>query len=214
MTRFPASGGGSGPPYTYVMDGYPSDAEEGESLYHVTEDAAYVYTGSSWVEQTVTNHGQLAGISEGDHRSDQRVADLAPVQSRYTDNEARTAVDGSSVSVGNADQLANQSPSYYETPNSTNSGGELTQSGQIARAGEDSDFSVRVGAFVERIEGQGGGTCTFRTLNNGNYDLSGGSYEFFSTPVFLVSINLTTGFSNTAQAYMTAVATQNHSHGL
>lgn len=81
MTRFPASGGGSGPPYTYVMDGYPSDAEEGESLYHITEDAAYVYTGSTWVEQTVTNHSQLAGISEGDHRSDQRVAELAPVES-------------------------------------------------------------------------------------------------------------------------------------
>jgi hypothetical protein len=63
------------------MDGYPDDAEEGESLYHITEDAAYVYTGSSWVEQTVTNHGQLAGISEGDHRSDQRVSDLSPLQS-------------------------------------------------------------------------------------------------------------------------------------
>ncbi|WP_206750396.1 hypothetical protein, partial [Halorubrum sp. SS7] len=80
MTRFPASGGGSGPPYTYVMDGYPSDAEEGESLYHVTEDAAYVYTGSSWVEQTVTNHGQLAGVSAADHHS------------RYTDTEAQSAV--------------------------------------------------------------------------------------------------------------------------
>lgn len=67
MTRFPASGGGSGPPYTYVMDGYPGDAEEGESLYHVTEDAAYVYTGSSWVKQTVTNHGQLAGVTANAH---------------------------------------------------------------------------------------------------------------------------------------------------
>jgi len=84
MTRFPASGGGSGPPYTYAMDGYPDDAEEGESLYHITEDAAYVYTGSTWVEQTVTNHGQLAGISAADHHdrySDSEASDAAPVQS-------------------------------------------------------------------------------------------------------------------------------------
>lgn len=81
MTRFPASGGGSGPPYTYVQDGFPDGAKEGESLYHITNNAAYVFSGVDWIEQTVTNHSQLAGISEGDHRSDQRVSDLAPVQS-------------------------------------------------------------------------------------------------------------------------------------
>jgi len=74
-----SSGGGGG--YDYVETFYPSDAEEGESLYHLTEDAAYVYTGTEWTEQTVTDHGQLSGVSEGDHRSDGRVSDLAPVQS-------------------------------------------------------------------------------------------------------------------------------------
>ena len=163
-----SSGGGGG--YDYVETFYPSDAEEGESLYHLDEDAAYVYTGTEWTEQTVTDHSQLSGVgedthfthaavagsgshtdlsdvTEGDHRSDSRVSDLAPLQSvngrtgdvtglfeasdytpetdthsRYVDSEARTAVDGSSVSVGYADDagtLNGQSPSYYETPANT-----------------------------------------------------------------------------------------------
>jgi hypothetical protein len=91
------------------MDGYPSDAEEGESLYHVTEDAAYVYTGSSWVEQTVTNHSQLAGVSEGDHR---------------TESQVQQAVDGSSITVQNAEQLGGQAPSAFETPDTTATTGE------------------------------------------------------------------------------------------
>ena len=114
------SGGGGG--YDYVEAFYPSDADEGESLYHLTENAAYVYSGSEWIEQTVTDHSQLSGVNEGDHRSDQRVSDLAPVQTRYADSEARTAVDGSNVSVGYADDagsLGGQSPSNYETPSST-----------------------------------------------------------------------------------------------
>ena len=99
------SGGGGG--YDYVEAFYPSDAEEGESLYHLTENAAFVYSGSEWIEQTVTDHSQLSGVNEGDHRSDQRVSDLAPVQTRYADSEARTAVDGSNVSVGYADDAGN-----------------------------------------------------------------------------------------------------------
>ncbi|QKY16400.1 hypothetical protein [Halorubrum sp. CBA1229] len=135
-----SSGGGGG--YDYVETFYPSDAEEGESLYHLDEDAAYVYTGTEWTEQTVTDHSQLSGVgedthfthaavagsgshtdlsdvTEGDHRSDGRVSDLAPLQSvngrtgdvtglfeatdynpesdthsRYTDSEAAAAAFG------------------------------------------------------------------------------------------------------------------------
>ena len=73
------SGGGGG--YDYVEASFPSDADEGESLYHLTENAAFVYSGTDWIEQTVTDHSQLSGVNEGDHRSDSRVSDLAPVQS-------------------------------------------------------------------------------------------------------------------------------------
>ena len=79
MSRFPASGSGLSTAYTYVQDGYPNGAEEGESLYHVTEDRAYVFDGDNWVEQTVTDHGELSGVSEGDHRTDAQVSNLAPV---------------------------------------------------------------------------------------------------------------------------------------
>lgn len=74
-----SSGGGGG--YDYVETSFVSDAEEGEELYHLTNNAAYVYTGVQWIEQTVTDHSQLSGVNEGDHRSDQRVSDLAPLQS-------------------------------------------------------------------------------------------------------------------------------------
>lgn len=83
MSRFP-SVGGSRQSYTYVKDGYPADAKEGESLYHISEDAAYVYTGASWVEQTVTSHSQLSGVGESDHHNrytDSEAASSAPVQS-------------------------------------------------------------------------------------------------------------------------------------
>lgn len=69
MSRFPAVGGGSDSAYSYVRDGYPTDAQEGDSLYHITEDAAYVYTGTEWVEQTVTSHSQLSDITADAHHS-------------------------------------------------------------------------------------------------------------------------------------------------
>ena len=125
------SGGGGG--YDYVEASYPSGADEGESLYHLTENAAFVYSGTEWIEQTVTDHSQLSGVNEGDHRSDQRVSDLAPVQTRYADSEARTAVDGSNVSVGYADdagELGGSPPSAYETPAET-AGVDVTNNGWI-----------------------------------------------------------------------------------
>jgi microcystin-dependent protein len=115
-----SSGGGGG--YDYVETFFPSDAEEGEDLYHLTKDAAFVYDGAEWIEQTVTDHSQLSGVNAGDHRSDSQVSDLAPVQSvngrtgavtglfeasnytpetdthdRYTDSEAASAAPVQSV---------------------------------------------------------------------------------------------------------------------
>ena len=124
-----SSGGGGG--YDYVETFYPSDAEEGEELYHLTENAAFVYDGAGWIEQTVTDHSQLSGVNEGDHRSDQRVSDLAPLQTvngrtgdvtglfeaseytpeqdvhdRYTDGEASAAAPVQSVDGDTGDVTA------------------------------------------------------------------------------------------------------------
>ena len=69
-------GGGGGGGYNYVQDAEPGDPSEGEEWYDTGADAAFVYDGSAWIEQTVVDHGQLSGIGSGDHHS------------RYTDSEA------------------------------------------------------------------------------------------------------------------------------
>lgn len=67
MPSFSSSGGGGG--YDYVQPGEPTDAVEGEEWYDTDADAAFVYTGTAWVEQTVTDHGQLSGVSPANHHA-------------------------------------------------------------------------------------------------------------------------------------------------
>lgn len=101
--------------YTYVMDGFPEEPEEGETLYHLTygadnNGAAFVFDGIEWIEQTVTDHGQLSGVNSDSHHS------------RYTDTEAASAapvddVDGQTGSV------------TVSHPNSTQNAGGYPESG-------------------------------------------------------------------------------------
>ena len=76
MVGISGGGGGGGGGYNYVQDAEPGDPSEGEEWYDTGADAAFVYDGSAWIEQTVVDHGQLSGIGSGDHHS------------RYTDSEA------------------------------------------------------------------------------------------------------------------------------
>lgn len=62
-----SGGGGGGGGYNYVQDAQPSGAVEGEEWYDTGANAAYVYDGASWIEQTVTDHGNLSGITASDH---------------------------------------------------------------------------------------------------------------------------------------------------
>lgn len=55
--------------FDYVQGSYPSGATEGDELYHTGDDAAYVYDGSTWIDQTVASHDELGGISATDHLS-------------------------------------------------------------------------------------------------------------------------------------------------
>jgi hypothetical protein len=132
MTRFPASGGGSGPPYTYVMDGFPEGAEEGESLYHITEDAAYVYTGSTWVEQTVTNHSQLAGVSAGDHHD------------RYTDAEAESAAPVDSVNGQIGAVSIRPGPTVVESGTQSFDNGYPRNEAQLTKTWSDNATQIEV----------------------------------------------------------------------
>jgi len=79
MVGISGGGGGDGGGYNYVQDAQPADPSEGEEWYDTGANAAFVYDGSAWIEQTVVDHGQLSGIGSGDHHS------------RYTDSEAADA---------------------------------------------------------------------------------------------------------------------------
>lgn len=62
-------GGGGGGAYTYVQDTQPSAPEEGESWYDTAGNAAFVYDGAAWIEQTVADHSELSGVGSSDHHS-------------------------------------------------------------------------------------------------------------------------------------------------
>ena len=118
MSRFPSTGSGGSSAYTYVQDEYPGDAKEGESLYHAGEDRAYVYTGTSWIEQTVAAHSDLSGIGPDNHHT------------RYTDSEAGSAAkskleDVSVISGTSTDTLA-QTSTVVASGNEYALGGTVT----------------------------------------------------------------------------------------
>ncbi|WP_125920005.1 hypothetical protein [Haloparvum sedimenti] len=69
MVNLSTDGAGGGDAYTYVQDAQPASPEEGESWYDTSENAAYVYDGASWIEQTVVDHGELSGVGSGDHHA-------------------------------------------------------------------------------------------------------------------------------------------------
>lgn len=69
MADLSTGGGGGGAAYTYVQNAQPSGAEEGESWYDTGANAAYVYDGASWIEQTVAAHSDLSGVSSSNHHS-------------------------------------------------------------------------------------------------------------------------------------------------
>lgn len=95
-----SGGGGGGDAYTYVQDSQPGGAEEGETWYDTGSNAAYVYDGASWIEQTVVDRSQLSGVGGADHHT------------RYSDGEARSAVrtnTGQIDSYGGSQQLTGSS---------------------------------------------------------------------------------------------------------
>lgn len=69
MADLSTGGSGGGDAYTYVQDAQPSGAEEGESWYDTGANAAFVFDGASWIEQTVAAHGDLSGVGTSDHHS-------------------------------------------------------------------------------------------------------------------------------------------------
>jgi hypothetical protein len=73
FTDPPSTGGGG---YDYVQDAEPGDAVEGEEWYDTGDNAAFVYDGAGWIEETVTDHGQLSGVSPDDHHTQTTSSDI------------------------------------------------------------------------------------------------------------------------------------------
>jgi hypothetical protein len=201
-----SSGGGGG--YDYVETYFPGDAEEGEDLYHLTENAAFVYTGSQWIEQTVTDHSQLSGVNEGDHRSDQRVSDLAPLQSvngrtgdvtglfevsnytpeadthdRYTDSEARQAVEHPQRAVGTSKEIvfqSNYSIDSYETKSYTYNFGQYEKYGVEVSAKLGSSITREGSLTINGTEYSGNNTKLDETVQFGDYSQDSMKIEVYS----------------------------------
>jgi len=62
---YSAGGGGGG--YDYIQSTEPSNPETGEEWLDTSEGESYVFDGSTWQSTTVTDHGELANVSAGDH---------------------------------------------------------------------------------------------------------------------------------------------------
>jgi len=79
--------GGGGGGYNYVQDAEPADPDEGEEWYDSWNNAAFVYDGTVWIEQTVADHSQLTGVNQDDHHSRPTGTTTAGVNGGYTQNQ-------------------------------------------------------------------------------------------------------------------------------
>jgi len=87
MVGISGGGGGDGGGYNYVQDAEPADPDEGEEWYDSWNNAAFVYDGTVWIEQTVADHSQLTGVNQDDHHSRPTGTTTAGINGGYTQNQ-------------------------------------------------------------------------------------------------------------------------------
>lgn len=63
--------------YNYTQPTEPVDPEEGETWYDTDDNLAFVYTGNQFIGLSITQHNDLSGVTEGQHRSNSRVESLS-----------------------------------------------------------------------------------------------------------------------------------------
>ncbi len=87
-----SGGGGGGGGFDYVQDPEPAEPEEGEEWYDTGDNGAFVYDGSEWIEQTITTHDKLAGVTPDQHHSTKRpfVTDLLADYTQFSSGETKT----------------------------------------------------------------------------------------------------------------------------
>lgn len=87
MVGISGGGGDDGGGYNYVQDAEPADPDEGEEWYDSWNNAAFVYDGTVWIEQTVADHSQLTGVNQDDHHSRPTGTTTAGINGGYTQNQ-------------------------------------------------------------------------------------------------------------------------------
>lgn len=120
------------------------------------------------IDQNNINHSNLTGKNTDDHHT------------RYSDSEARTAVDGANITVNNAQNLGGNPPSNYQTPASTQSEGiTVGWVESFLPSGDDDGFggslptSKEIHVLVEEVEVLEDTTVTFEFADRTNIELQG-----------------------------------------
>jgi len=98
--------------FDYVDTDEPTSPAEGEEWYDVDGDAAFVFDGETWLEQTISDHGKLSSVEPGDHRSDTNIrnvlasGDAIKFPTFATENDLPTGMpEGSVVYVAGTGKL-------------------------------------------------------------------------------------------------------------
>jgi len=115
MVGISGGGGGGGGGYNYVQDAEPGDPSEGEEWYDTGADAAFVYDGSAWIEQTVADHSQLTGVNQDDHHSRPTGTTTAGINGGYTQNQGDglgSVADGIQISSSDGNCFNPQSTDF------------------------------------------------------------------------------------------------------
>lgn len=157
-------GGSGGGGFDYVQDPQPSEPTEGEEWYDTDGNAAYVYDGAEWIEETITTHDKLSGVTSDQHH--------APPTS--TDSHVDRTVYGS----------GNVWSSGHASTNSVNIGAVVDQISYTFQesTGSQNTYTIRANDIV-------GGTA-WEDTHSVPGDTTENNTHTFATPVFIESLYL------------------------
>ncbi|GAA0276968.1 hypothetical protein [Halobacterium noricense] len=99
--------------YDYVQTAQPAEPKEGQTWYDLDADSAMVYDGAAWKNMTVTDHGQLSGITADAHRTD---SNIISVVDGVVDAETVDGQHASDLGVSTTDHTGSDSTSLGYPP--------------------------------------------------------------------------------------------------
>jgi hypothetical protein len=168
-------------------------------------DTSQQHIPATSINQNNINHSNLTGKNTDDHHT------------RYTNSEARTAVDGANITVNNANNLNGNPPSNYETPASTQSEGitvgwveSFLPSGSDDGFGGSLPVSKEIHLLVEEVEVLDDTTVTFEFADRTNIELQGPDSQTINES-FLTAIS---SEGSSADVRFRVLKLPSHNHGI